>query len=381
MMRIALYAPMKPPDDPLPSGDRQAARMLDRALALSGHTTEIASRLVSWLPALDEAADASQQAAAATEVQTLLARWTSANAARPDLFLTYHLYHRAPDRIGPAVAAALGIPYVIVEASRAGKRATGPWASRFREADSALAAADAVVAIHEEDAEGLAPVVPAERLHKLSPFIDATPFRAAASGRMPSADGVVRLLAVGMMRAGDKARSYDVLTDALARIADRPWRLSVVGDGPARPAVEAAFAARGLTGDRATFLGGRSSEAMPAVYATADVLVWPAINEAYGFVFLEAQAAGMPVVGAKRGGVPEIVRAGETGLLPAEGDAAGFAAAVAALLADGPARERMGAAAAAHIAARHDLPVAARRLDTILAAAIAQHRERATCGR
>jgi glycosyltransferase involved in cell wall biosynthesis len=379
-MQIALYAPMKPPDDPLPSGDRQAARMIVRALALAGHRTEITSRLVSWLAAPDQAADACQRTAAEAEVAALVGRWATDAADRPELFLTYHLYHRAPDRIGPAVAARLGIPYVVVEASRALKRATGPWAERFREVDAALQAADAVAALHAEDAEGLAAVVPPARLHRLAPFLDAAPFRAAAAGRSP-ATGPVRLLAVGMMRPGDKACSYAVLADALARIADRPWHLSIVGDGPARPEVAAVFAAHGLAADRVTFLGARNSEAMPAVYAAADVLVWPAINEAYGFVFLEAQAAGLPVVGARRGGVPEIVRDGETGLLPPEGDVAAFAASVGQLLADAPARARMGAAAVAHIAARHDLPVAARRLDAILAAAVQSRQERAACAR
>ncbi len=379
-MQVALYAPMKPPDDPLPSGDRQAVRMIVRALQLSGHRPEIASRLVSWLPAPDAAADARQRAAAAAEVEGLVGRWRGNGAVRPHIFLTYHLYHRAPDRIGPAVAAQLGIPYVVIEASRALKRATGPWAERFREVDAALAAADAVAAIHAEDAEGLAAVVPVARLHRLAPFLDASPFRAAAAGRTPST-GPVRLLAVGMMREGDKARSYAVLADALARLADRPWRLAIVGDGPARPEVEAAFAARGLGADRVAFLGARASEAMPAIYAGADILVWPAINEAYGFVFLEAQAAGLPVIGARRGGVPEIVREGETGLLAPEGDAALFAGCVAALLADPLARARMGAAAAASITSDHDLPVAARRLDAIFAAAMQSRQERGPCGR
>jgi glycosyltransferase involved in cell wall biosynthesis len=378
-MQVALYAPMKPPDDPLPSGDRQAVRMIVRAIELAGHRTEIASRLVSWLPVPDPAADARQRAAATAEVEALVERWR-AGGDRPDLFLTYHLYHRAPDRIGPAVAARLGIPYVVVEASRALKRSRGPWAERFREVDTALVAADAVAAIHAEDAEGLAPLVPAARLHRLAPFLDASPFRAAAAHRTPSAVPV-RLLAVGMMRPGDKARSYTVLADALARLDDRPWRLSIVGDGPARPEVEAAFLSRGLTGDRVAFLGVRTSEAMPAVYEAADVFVWPAINEAYGFVFLEAQAAGLPVVGARRGGVPEIVRDGETGLLAPEGDAAAFAGCVGAFLADPSARLSMGAAAAAHIAAHHDLPTAARSLDAIFDAASRSREERIACAR
>jgi glycosyltransferase involved in cell wall biosynthesis len=380
-MHVALYAPMKPPDDPRPSGDRQSVRMIVAALQRAGHRVTLASRLVTWLPVPDDAADAHLRACAAAEVDALVRRWSGAVDERPDVFLTYHLYHRAPDRLGPAVAAALGIPYVAVEASRAAKRKSGPWAARFAEVDAAFAAADAVAAVHAEDAEGLAAVLPAERLHRLAPFLDAAPFRAAAAARHASPDGIVRLLAVGMMRPGDKARSYAVLADALGRLGALPWRLAVVGDGPARDAVEAGFTAAGIDPGRLTFLGARVSEAMPAAYAEADLVVWPAINEAYGFVFLEAQAAGVAVVGARRGGVPEIVRDGETGLLAPEGDAAAFAQAVATLVADTSARDRMGAAATAHIAARHDLAAGARALDALFAAAAATHADRRRCAR
>jgi len=52
-MRVAFYAPMKPPDHPTPSGDRQMARLLMRALTLCGHQVELAARFRSWLAAPD----------------------------------------------------------------------------------------------------------------------------------------------------------------------------------------------------------------------------------------------------------------------------------------------------------------------------------------
>ena len=62
--------------------------------------------------------------------------------------------------------------------------------------------------------------------------------------------------------------------------------------------------------------------------AAADLYLWPAINEAYGMAFLEAQAAGLPVIAGRTGGVPAVVAADETGLLTPVGDAHAFAAAV-----------------------------------------------------
>ena len=68
------------------------------------------------------------------ECERLLADWRAdPELPLPELWLTYHLYYKAPDWLGPAVRAALGIPYVVAEASVAPKRAGGPlgqWSSR-----------------------------------------------------------------------------------------------------------------------------------------------------------------------------------------------------------------------------------------------------------
>ncbi|OFX00963.1 MAG: hypothetical protein A3D94_11990 [Alphaproteobacteria bacterium RIFCSPHIGHO2_12_FULL_66_14] len=105
---------------------------------------------------------------------------------------------------------------------------------------------------------------------------------------------------------------------------------------------------------------------LAALYAAADLYLWPAINEAYGMAFLEAQAAGLPVVAGRTGGVPAVVADGVTGLLTPVGDAAAFAAAVARLL-DSPAdRARLGAAAKTRVTAHHDERAAAHALAVAL---------------
>ena len=70
---------------------------------------------------------------------------------------------------------------------------------------------------------------------------------------------------------------------------------------------------------------------------------------------LEAQAAGLPVVAGRTGGVPNVVDEGKTGLLPAIGDAKAFAVCVAQLLDDGEKREAMGKAAMDWVKNRHDM--------------------------
>lgn len=381
-MRIAFYAPLKPPDDPIPSGDREMARRLIQALEACGHEVTLASRLRSR----DASGDAARQQRLRTLGAALAARLVRRVTAgppdaRPQAWLTYHLYYKAADWLGPAVADALGIPYVIAEASFAPKRAGGPWDVGHRGAEAAIGKADAVVAFNRIDMACVHPLMrPGASLEFLPPFTDTAPFTAAAAARARHrAEAAERygldpaaplLLAVAMMREGDKLASYDVLARALARLAGRPWQLLVIGDGPARETVTGRFAAIGP--GRVVFAGEAAPAALPAIYAAADLLVWPAVREAYGMALLEGQAAGLPVVAGRAGGVPGIVRDGETGLLTEEGDAAAFADAIAALL-DAPSRRGAMSVRACQVAARdHGLAAAGRRLSGILSTAAAE---------
>lgn len=338
-MRIALFTPLKPIDDPVPSGDLVMARQIRAALGALGHVVETPTRLRLWIPTPDAAP--ARLADAAAEITRLTRLWQETPNQRPDFWLTYHVYHKAPDTLGPALSDRFGLPYAAIEASRALKRSQGPWASCFAAADRALSRADAVAALHVEDAEGLAPVVAPERLVRLAPFRETALFSAAAARHQPvPADQPVRLVTVAMMRDDVKLCSYRLLADALARIADRPWTLTVIGDGPARAEVTGLFAP-----ERTRFLGALTPAEIAAAFTEADLFVWPALSEAFGMALIEAQAAGLPVVAGRTGGVPEVVADGETGLLPPVGDADAFAGAVASLIADPARRDRMAIAA------------------------------------
>jgi glycosyltransferase involved in cell wall biosynthesis len=356
-MRVAFYAPLKPPDHRVPSGDRRIAQLLWQALQQAGHEPVLASRFRSR-----DASGARMTRLAETGARLAERCRRRLGEAKPDAWLTYHLYYKAPDWIGPHVARALGIPYLVAEASLAPKRVGGPWDSGHRAVVEALRQARAVLALSRLDMECLAPAVPDARLIHFPPFLDAAPFAMPRWTR-----DAPTLLAVGMMRPGAKLASYRLLAEALARLADRPWQLQVAGDGPARADVEALLAPLGA---RAKMLGAVAPAEMPSVYASADLLVWPAVDEAFGMALLEAQAAGTPVVAGGYGGVPEIVADGRTGLVAPPGDAEAFSAAVAGLLGDRRRLLAMGDAARAHVAAHHALPAAARRLDDILQASV-----------
>lgn len=376
-MRIAFYAPLKAPDHPVPSGDRRIGRLILAALRRSGHAVRLASRFRSYDGAGDPARQAALARAGAAEVARLVARYRR-GAWSPQLWFTYHLYHKAPDWIGPAVARALGIPYVVAEASYAPKREDGPWREGLAAVAAALGAADRLFVLNANDLACARPLLAApERAVRLAPFIDSAPYRRARRRRAAHRAALARrhrlpgdepwLLAVAMMRRGDKLASYRLLGRALARLRDRPWRLLVVGAGPA--ARDARRALRPL-GRRVRYVGAVDERALPPYYAAADLFVWPAVNEAIGMAILEAQAAGVPAVVGRAGAIPEIVAYDATGLVVPVGDAKAFAAAVATLLDDAAARGRMAAAALAKVAARHDLAAAARTLDRALAAAL-----------
>ncbi len=376
-MRIAFYAPLKPPDHPVPSGDRRMAGLLIAALEAAGHEPAVVSRLRSYEGDGDVERQAQIRADGNAEAAALAERFAAVPPGeRPGAWFTYHLYHKAPDWLGPTVSAALGIPYLVAEASFAPKRAGGPWDAGHGAVADAIARAAAVLAVTEDDVECLRPLVATpERLLRLAPFLDPAPYiaardaRDATRARLAAAHGLDGdapwLLSVAMMRPGDKLESYRGLGAALASLGDCGWRLLVVGDGPARPQVEAALG--GLGEGRVAYAGEQPQDALAGYYAAADVLAWPAVEEAYGMALLEAQAAGLPVVAGRVRGVADVVRDGETGLLADDAD--GFATALRRVLGDAALRHRLGAAAAANVAARHGLETAATTLKRALAVA------------
>lgn len=122
-------------------------------------------------------------------------------------------------------------------------------------------------------------------------------------------------------------------------------------------------AARG----RVVLTGFISPEAMPQAYLLGDVFVGPSqIEEGLGLVFLEAAAAGLPVIATRRGGIPEVVRDGETGLLlHRQDDAFELAEKIILLLQDSSLRRQMGAQGRAWVLANFSWEKIAHSLETI----------------
>lgn len=163
-----------------------------------------------------------------------------------------------------------------------------------------------------------------------------------------------------------------VLVDAAARLAAAgvDFQLVLAGDGPMRPRIETAIAARGL-GARVRITGWLSNDAVRAEMAAARIVVLPSFAEGLPVVLMEALALGRPVVTTYVAGIPELVRDETNGWLVPAGDTESLARALTdALRADPTRLVEMGAAGAAAVRAAHDVRCEALKLVALFAGGI-----------
>jgi glycosyltransferase involved in cell wall biosynthesis len=362
-MNIAFYAPMKSPKHPTPSGDRTMARQVMRALVLGGHAPHLSSELRSYCAA---------PGARALRTLTIKARWerrkifnaiTSGARPKPDAWVTYHSYYKAPDLLGPSLSRALRIPYFIVEPSYAPQRASGPWAAHSRAAAKSIVSAHTLFVMKSKDRGPLATLVDhPDRLASLEPFID----------RQPNAQGTKRataqpiILTAAMMRPGAKMESYAVLIAALQKISNLNWTAVFVGDGEMRR--QLTERCDDVLPGRVTFTGALDKESIAAWYDAADILAWPGIDEAYGMSYLEAAAHGAPSVAMDGPGVRHVILHGKTGLLSQSKE--DYADKLGMLLTNRSMRRRLGDAAGKFATGARSISKAAAQLDLHLQASL-----------
>ncbi|MEX2618440.1 MAG: glycosyltransferase family 4 protein [Alphaproteobacteria bacterium] len=348
------------------------ARLLLEAIRRSGNDVSVASTLRAY----DGAGDTDRQNRIRRRGEALARQFIERNRENPpDIWFTYHLYHKAPDWIGPLVCDAFAIPYIIAEASIAPKQAGGPWTDGLAAVTAAVRGASRVIVLNPVDRECIEPFTgPGSRIVALPPFIDTGPPRRAAADRqrhrttLAARHGVaptyVWIAVSAMMRFGDKLESYRVLGRVMQGLRDLPLRWLVAGDGPARADVEA------LLGADVTYLGALGPHDMDMLHAAADFAVWPAMREAFGMAMLEAQAAGAPVIAGRSPGVAQIIADGETGILTPPGDDMTMAAAIRALAKDPERQRSMGRAAMFKAEREHDIAAAAIGIGRLLREAV-----------
>lgn len=154
------------------------------------------------------------------------------------------------------------------------------------------------------------------------------------TGEVQRQDSERMILTVARLSA---QKSLDTLIRALAVLRERGSRarLIIVGDGERRAALEQQTRALNLDA-QVEFLGARPQSELPALYAACDVFVLPSIREGMGLVLAEALLCGAPVIATNVGGVTDIVKHNETGLLVPERDPHALADAIEIFLNDAP---------------------------------------------
>lgn len=201
-----------------------------------------------------------------------------------------------------------------------------------------VAAADAVITLTPSAAGSLRrDRVCADRVHVIPSGFDPGLFEACEPDPFP---GVAhpRIAYVGRLAPH---KGVGVLLEAFARCHGAA-SLLVIGDGPQRAELERR--ARTLPGE-VRFTGFWPHARIPAALRHVDVLVLPSFYEELGSVLVEAMAAGLPVVASRVGGIPDLVRDGQNGLLAEPGHPEAFARAISRLLTEPDTAARLGAAA------------------------------------
>jgi glycosyltransferase involved in cell wall biosynthesis len=164
---------------------------------------------------------------------------------------------------------------------------------------------------------------------------------------------------IGTVKSLEKKYGIDVLLEAFAIVRQRSRaavRLRIAGGGSCRRALEA-LAARLDIESYVTFLGRVEYSRVHETHRSLDIAVFPSVDdsESFGVSVIEAQASGRPVIVSRVGGLPEVVRDGETALIVDPRDPQRLADAILVLLNDPDLASRMGDAGRKHVRERYDI--------------------------
>lgn len=255
---------------------------------------------------------------------------------RPDLV---HLHsRRGADILGGLAARWAGLPVVL---SRRVDNPEPAWLlrSKYRLYDAVITISDGIRQVLLK--QGL----PSEKVVLVHSAVDSG--RHAEVCDRPAfrqAFGLpADVQALGMIAQLIPRKGHQVLLDALPRILQvhPEARVILFGKGPLEAELRQQIQRAGLQ-ERVQLAGFR--EDLPKLLSCLDLVVHPAYMEGLGVSLLQAAAAGVPIVAARAGGIPEVVRDGENGLLVEPGDAPALADAVITLLGDPARRQQMGRA-------------------------------------
>ena len=353
---------------PIGGGGGRAALQIARRLARRGHSVAILSSLFPGLPEREQSGGVA--------IHRLRVRRKRSDECTPIELLSFMLRsipaaRRLADEMKPSVVCAFfgipggpaawrlrrrrGIPYVLslrgsdvprpeLAAHQRLHALTRPLLRRmYRDAAGLVAVSDSL------RCAALA-VLPGARIEVIPNGVDMERFKPPA-GRSGPADRP-ELLFVGRLREFKGVQDAIAALPALERALGRPARLTIIGDGPSRAALEAQAAALRAAGSNSEvrFLGWLEPDALPPAYESASLLLLPSVVEGHSNVILEALAAGLPCVASDVPGIRETITDGREGILIPPGSPDALARAAARALADAEAWRSMSRNARARAA-------------------------------
>lgn len=167
------------------------------------------------------------------------------------------------------------------------------------------------------------------------------------------------ILYVGRLARTERRKGLESVIAAVKLLREREVAvtLNIVGDGDDRARLQGLATSAGLGDESARFLGTLDPVALETCYRSARLFVMPSAKEGFGLVFLEAMKYGVPCIGGRHGGTPEVFRDGEEGLLVDYGDVEQLAAAIAVLHGDPERLAEMGKKAKDRFYSEYRFPV------------------------
>ncbi len=198
--------------------------------------------------------------------------------------------------------------------------------------------ADRVVAVSTNTRKEIQKVIPDLKIELINHGVDVSKLQTVSAGYQAEAQKLKPyILSVGTLK---KRKGFIYSIEAFAKIANRfaDLKYVIVGGGPEKPMLDKKIQELGIEG-RVVYMTGLHQDFVNALYQNAELFILLSQNfgkdiEGFGLVFLEAAAAGLPVIGTRETGAVDAVADGKNGFLAPQGDAEEAAKAMAKLLAD-----------------------------------------------
>jgi len=346
--------PFKPMGHQNPSGDLITGTELYNHLLSKNHTLKLVSKLrcrwiyyrpKTWLQLF-------------AEQKRIQKKYIT---RKPDLWLSYHSYYKAPDLLGSLCSRKLAIPYVIFQGIYSTKRRkkllTLPG---FLLNKKVLLSATHIFTNKKRDLRNLKRLVPEDRLTYIAPGITPDDFvfspdsRNALRTEFNPGERTI-IMTAAMFRPGVKTEGITHVIESCSQLIKEGRNISlwIAGDGTCRKELQQR--ADKLLPGRVNFLGKISRHKMYRYYSAADIFAFPGVEESLGMVYLEAQSCNLPVVAFKDWGGGEAVIHNSTGLLSPASIPSCFGENIDQLIKDHPLRNRLAHKAGNHIRSHHNL--------------------------